>query len=190
MGVIFLNTRFSLILPSARRRAGMTLAACAALALGACSAPQKQPAPPAPPAVAAPQPAPPQPQAPAQAQQQAAVQALLERSDATLRMIDEDRMDAVWASLAPFVAGTRERGQFVAGLRSVRGGLGTVNGRSRAGVQGVRVGPESKMPPPGQYANVEYLSQLANGRKVIEKLSFRQEQDGWRFVGYEARNAQ
>lgn len=168
----------------------MTLAACAALALGACSAPQKQPAPPAPPAIAAQQQQPQQQQAPAQAQQQqAAVQALLERSDATLRMIDEDRMDAVWASLAPFVAGMRERGQFVAGLRSVRGGLGTVSGRSRAGVQGVRVGPESKMPPPGQYANVEYLSQLANGRKVIEKLSFRQEQDGWRFVGYETRNA-
>ncbi|WP_225783220.1 DUF4019 domain-containing protein [Xenophilus sp. Marseille-Q4582] len=178
------------------------LAAAAALALSACSTtgPQPPAAQPSPNAAAAspaaaaqpparqpaPQPGAPQPapQAPQAAAPNPALQALLARSDATLQLIESNRMDELWAATAPFVQATSPRAQFQEGVRRARAALGTVQGRQRGGVQPVQFGPDSKSPPPGQYVNVMYVAQLASGQRVAERLSFRQEGNAWLFTGY------
>lgn len=117
------------------------------------------------------------------------VQALLARADVCVRLIDAGRALHLWPWAASFLQASGQRDRILADIAQARAALGPVQGRSRAGAQGVqsvRLGPESQMPPPGQYANVEYTAQLAQGGSAIERLSFRLERDGWRFTGYTA----
>jgi len=170
----------------ARRPAPAWLGAAAALALAACStAPQQQPAAPQPAgATAAPAPPAQAPQQGAQAAPNPALQALLARSDGVLQLIDANRGDELWAATAPFIQTAMQRAQLLDGVHRARTALGPVQGRGRAGVQPLQFGAESKMPPPGQYANVLYVAQLANGQRAIERLSFRQDGGNWLFTGY------
>lgn len=114
---------------------------------------------------------------------------MLARSDASVRLIDAGRFGELWAGAAPFLQTSGQGERILAGIAQARAALGPVQGRGRAGTQGVqalRAGPQSQLPPPGQYANVEYTARLADGGSAIERLSFKQESDGWRFVGYTA----
>lgn len=115
------------------------------------------------------------------------VQALLTRADVSVRLIDAGRGLQLWPWAATFLQASGQRDRILADIAQARAALGPVQGRSRAGAQGVqavRIGPESQRLPPGQYANVEYMAQLARGGSAIERLSFRLEPDGWRFTGY------
>lgn len=178
--------------PSASVRAPAWLCGVAALALAACSGVPGQkadvPQPPAPQQAAqssSPSPSQAQPAGP-QAAPNPALQALLSQSDATLQLIESQRMDALWATTAPFVQASVPRAQLEQGVRRARATLGTVQSRRRAGVQPVQFGAESKSPPPGQYANVLYQAQLAGQQRGVERLSFRQEGARWLFTGYTA----
>ncbi|WP_225783221.1 DUF4019 domain-containing protein [Xenophilus sp. Marseille-Q4582] len=178
------------------------LAIAAALLLGACSLTRPASGVPVPPrlaGVAEPEPAsPPSTLASAPpggadpAAQPTSVQALLARSDASVRLIDAGQAAQLWPWAAPFLQQAGQRERILADIAQARAALGAIQGRSRAGAQGVqmvRLGTESRMPPPGVYANVEYTAQRAAGGTAVERLSFRQESDGWRFTGYTAQVA-
>lgn len=167
-----------------RPRAAVLPAVAAALLLGGCGLTRPGPAVPPPPVLAAASAAPDTQVAPATPE---SVRALLARSDVSIRLIDAGRMQDLWAWAAPFLQASDERERILADVVRARASLGAVQGRSRAGardLQVLQVGPESRMPPPGQYANVEYTAQRADGTRALERLSFRLEADGWRFTGY------
>ena len=182
---------------SARQRFVPWLAAWVALLMaGGCAMTHPSPRVPRPPALVSPagpedEPASVHASAPAEAApaQHLSVQALLARSDVGVRLISAGRAADLWPWAAPFLQATGQRDRILADIARVRAALGPVQSRTRAGAMGVRavsVGPESRMPPPGQYAEVEYAVQLANGDRAVERLSFRLESDGWRFAGYAA----
>lgn len=189
----------------ARFRVAPVLLASAALLLGACSTPRPGQNVPQPPLLAgvgdAPAPAatssaaPSMPaggatgSAPPGLAQTVTVQDLLARSDVSVRLIDAGRAQDLRAWVAPFLLASGQRDRILADIAQSRAVLGPIQGRSRPGARGiktVRLGSESQMPPPGLYANVEYTAQRLQGGTAIERLSFRQESDGWRFTGYTA----
>lgn len=183
--------------PMSRRRLAPVLLVCTALGLAGCgmTRPSSSSAArvPKPPVLSLPEePVAATTTAPVAAQPvppHSTLQALLARADVSVRLIDANRTLDLWPWAATFLQATGQRDRILADIAQTRALLGPLQGRSRPGAQGVqsvRIGPESKMPPPGQYANVEYTAQRMQGGSAIERLSFRLESDGWRFTGYTA----
>lgn len=128
----------------------------------------------------------------AMAQQQPGTSAdeLLLLSTDALRQIDQDQGTALWNALPLLVKGKLSQAEFVSGMRVSRATIGTVTQRNWAGVVRIRYLDDSLGPPAGLYANVDFATQTSGGKSVYEKVTFRLEPDGWRFVGYAPRDTQ
>lgn len=107
-----------------------------------------------------------------------------------LRQIDEDRVSELWDRASATIKARIPRAEFASGVRQARQTVGTVRQRTWAGVIRIQYQPGSVDPPAGMYANVDYSTQLADGRTVFEKVTLRLEPDGWRMTGYVPRQQQ
>ena len=104
-----------------------------------------------------------------------------------LKKIDAGDYTALWQQTAPFVRGFYTPERFASGLTQARKSVGTVSQRGWASVTRLTY-THVKDIPDGLYANVDYASQLADGRVVYEKVSFQLGSDGhWYFTGYDSR---
>ena len=115
---------------------------------------------------------------------------ILATSLSALRQIDEGRTDAIWDQTSAFVKAKMTKDDFVNGIKSARARLGPVASRNWAGVIRIKYLPGSVEPPPGMYANADFSSLLKDGRTVFEKVTLRQEPDGWHLIGYVPRDTQ
>lgn len=126
----------------------------------------------------------------AQGSQAASADAIVSAGLAVLRKVDENRSGELWDEASPVTRAAMPKAAFVQGLREARASVGDVRRRDWASITRVRYLDGSTTPPPGLYANVDVSTQLADGRTVFEKVSFRLEREGWRFTGYEPRQSQ
>ncbi|MES2529839.1 MAG: DUF4019 domain-containing protein [Pseudomonadota bacterium] len=137
-----------------------------------------------------------QPQAPAQAQTAKAAQiatadtspgALLAAADRTLALLDAGSYAALWQDMPAELQARFKQDTFIADMQSTRQSVGTLRQRSWSGIGRLRYATPSTPQgvPAGLYANVEMSSTTADGRSLIERVSFRIESDGsFRFTGY------
>lgn len=115
---------------------------------------------------------------------------LLGNAALALKRIDAGDHAALWQQTAPFVRGAYTPERFASGLTQARKSVGTVSQRGWASVTRLTY-THVKDVPDGLYANVDYATQLADGRVVYEKLSFQLGSDGhWYFTGYDPRQNQ
>lgn len=115
---------------------------------------------------------------------------ILSTSLSALRQIDEGRTDAIWDQTSAFVKTKMTKSAFVDGIKQARARLGPVDSRDWAGVIRIQYLPGSIDPPTGMYANADFSSKLKDGRTVFEKVTLRQEPDGWHLIGYVPRDTQ
>jgi ketosteroid isomerase-like protein len=112
---------------------------------------------------------------------------LLQGAHATLRQLDEDRFGPLWDNASRVLKSRVPRAAFVDTTRKARQTLGAVKQRDWQSVtrRTSPTGGSMQDLPAGTYANVEFVTLLADGKAGSEKLSFSLE-DGkrWRFTGY------
>lgn len=127
----------------------------------------------------------------ATAQEAESADALLRNADNALRQLDAGNYGELWDGAAAFIKAGLPREQFVASTRLSREALGEVSLRSWSSVMRIRYDNSTSGIPNGRYANVDFTTELANGRTVFEMLSYRLEDDGrWHLTGYVPRQHQ
>lgn len=109
---------------------------------------------------------------------------LLRDADRVVQQMNSNRYVDVWQNAAPFVKVKIPRDQFVSATRQSREALGAVSRRGWASVTRLQYTAQAGIPD-GLYANVDYVTTFADGRTVVELLSFQFGEDGtWRLTGY------
>jgi hypothetical protein len=115
---------------------------------------------------------------------------LLSDADHVLQQIDSNQYAEVWQNAAPFIKAKIQQDKFVSMTSQARGAFGAVTRRGWAQVTRIQYTGASGIPD-GLYANVDYATTLASGRKVFELVSFQLGSDGqWRVTGYVLRQTQ
>ncbi|CAB3705312.1 DUF4019 domain-containing protein [Paraburkholderia rhynchosiae] len=115
---------------------------------------------------------------------------LLQEATLVLQQIDASQYTALWQETVPFVRSAYTADSFAKGLTQSRQSLGTIDHRSWASITRLTY-LHDKSVPDGVYANVDYATQLRDGRIVYEKVSFQLASDGrWLFTGYAPRQDQ
>ena len=111
----------------------------------------------------------------------------------SLELIDTGKFDTLWTSSAAVTQARFPKDAFAAQLESARKSVGPVAQRTWAGVARIKylASPEKDAVPAGLYANVDFSTELSDGRVVFELVSLRIEDDGTlKFSGYNPRTAQ
>ncbi|MBH1966374.1 MAG: DUF4019 domain-containing protein [Comamonadaceae bacterium] len=116
---------------------------------------------------------------------------LITAAQAVLSRIDSKQEDSLWQTAAPFMKALINQSEFQAQTREARAALGEVTERRWASVTRLIYPADSKTPPPGLYANVDFASVQKDGKTSFEMVSFRfNEQGFWELTGYRPRQAQ
>jgi ketosteroid isomerase-like protein len=114
---------------------------------------------------------------------------LLQGAHATLRQLDENRFGPLWDNASRVLKSRVPRAAFIDTTRKARQTIGAVKQRDWQSVTRRTTATDGSLQdlPAGTYANVEFVTLLADGKAGSEKLSFSLE-DGkrWRFTGYVA----
>lgn len=130
----------------------------------------------------------------ASAQEAESADELLSHAGNVLRQLDAGNYGDLWDGAAAFIKAGVPREQFAANTRLSREGVGQVARRSWSSVVRIRydnTNNGTNAIPSGRYANVDFTTELANGRTVFELVSFRLENDGhWHLTGYVPRQHQ
>ncbi|ACB69039.1 conserved hypothetical protein (plasmid) [Burkholderia ambifaria MC40-6] len=109
---------------------------------------------------------------------------LLQTSNAVLTKLDNGQFADVWGGMAGFAKKTIAPDQFNAQIAQVRRSLGQATKRDWKMILRIAVDGSQNIPS-GLYANVFYVTTLATGQPIEERLSFRLDEDGrWRLTGY------
>ena len=99
------------------------------------------------------------------------------------------QVDSLWDNTSAFVKTKMSKEEFLDGIRQSRAKYGAISPRTWAGVMRIRYDKDADLPQ-GLYANADFSTRLPNGSMIFEKVSFRQEPDGWKMVGYTPRESQ
>lgn len=113
--------------------------------------------------------------------------ALLAAADRTLALLDAGAYAALWQDMPAELQARFKQDTFIADMQSTRQSVGMLRQRTWSGIGRLRYAAPTTPQgvPAGLYANVEMSSTTADGRSLIERVSFRIENDGrFRFTGY------
>ncbi len=112
---------------------------------------------------------------------------LLQGAHDSLRQLDEDRLGPLWDTASRVLKSRVPRAIFIDTTRKARQTLGSVKQRNWQSVTRRTTAADGSPQglPAGTYANIEFVTLLADGNAGSEKLSFSLEDDKqWRFTGY------
>lgn len=114
-------------------------------------------------------------------------EALLTAAGRVLALLDAGNYAPLWQDMPPVLQSRFTRDKFIADMASTRQAVGALRQRTWSSVNRLRYAAPATPQgvPAGLYANVELSSTAADGRVLIERVSFRVENDGgFRFTGY------
>ncbi len=113
--------------------------------------------------------------------------ALLVAAGRVLALLDTGNYAPLWQDIPPVLQSRFKQDTFIADMKSARQSVGPLRQRTWSGVSRLRYATPTTPQgvPAGLYANVEMSSTTTDGRSLIERISFRLENDGSvRFTGY------
>jgi hypothetical protein len=125
------------------------------------------------------------------AQESASADALIQKGLGVLQQIDSNAAGDVWDNAAGFVKARISKEAFIKNLSQARSTLGAVSERRWASVVRIRYDTDIQSTPAGLYANIDYATDLKDGRTVFELISFQLDSNKmWRMTGYIPRDKQ
>ena len=119
--------------------------------------------------------------------QDASADVVIQSALKVLSQLDTQQAAAALDGAAPLLKARGPAAELVQQLQAARQEVGPVAQRLWASVNRLQVAPTAATAqlPEGIYGNVDFTTQLADGRVVAERISLRLEADGaWRLVGY------
>lgn len=128
-----------------------------------------------------------------QAQRAPGVQASIDPGTAfngavqVLNLVDSNRVAEIWEGGSPVMKRLVSREGFVQQTQRARSSLGNVVERNWQLVvrRQVSAGEASAELPAGNYVSINFESRFSSGRRAVELVTFRQDEDGvWRATGY------
>lgn len=121
----------------------------------------------------------------------ASADALIQRALSALQQIDQDRSADLWEKAAAPVKARFTKDEFIQNTRQSRKSVGAVAKRTWASVVRLRYTENNNASiVPGLYANLDFSTQLSDGKTAFELVSLRFESGEWKLMGYVPRDKQ
>jgi Protein of unknown function (DUF4019) len=112
----------------------------------------------------------------------AAVQAATSAASVWLVLVDQGKYDQSWEAAAPAFRAAVTKTAWALALTKARGPLEPFGGRTLLGAKYVESLPNA---PPGPYVVIQFRTNVAGGREVVETVTPMRTPDGsWKVSGY------